>query len=103
MLARLGLLLCLGLLAVNTARAADVGTVPGLEPPQVVFTRQAGVILRQEASVHLGEGENRFLFDYGRYDIDPATLELRVLKPAEGVRWSAGSSPRGSPGRCSSY
>lgn len=81
-----GLLLAVGVSLLATARAADVGITATTQPPQVVFTRLAGVHLRQEARVQLQPGDNRFLVDFGRYEIDPATLDLRVLEPAEGVQ-----------------
>lgn len=91
--------LALALLAPLAASAADLGIVPALQTPQVVFTRQAGVYLRQEARVQLPAGQSPFLLDFGRPDIDPATLELRVLQPAEGVRIVGRQFPPRQPGQ----
>jgi hypothetical protein len=54
--------------------------------PQIVFTRQSGVVLRREFAVQLQTGSNHFVFDFGRYDVDPSGLNLRILQPAEGVQ-----------------
>lgn len=92
---RFGLLLAVGVLLTALAQAAEVGMMAAAQPPQIVFTRLAGVQLRQDAPVQLQAGENRFLVDFGRYDIDPATLDLRVLEPAQGVQVvGRGFSPR---------
>ncbi|MHB8996765.1 MAG: hypothetical protein ACYC63_16070 [Armatimonadota bacterium] len=83
----------------QTAIAADLGTVISAEAPQIVFTSQAGVHLRQVAQAQLQAGNNAFLLDFGRSDIDPATLELRVLEPAEGVTIMGSDFPARQPGQ----
>lgn len=87
------------LVLVLAAHAAEVGTLAVAQAPQVTFTRQAGVVFAQQVSVNLETGSNRFAFDFGRYDIDPATVELRVLQPAEGVRLAARELPARRPGQ----
>lgn len=79
--------------------AADLGTVIPAEAPQIVFTSQAGVHLRQVTQAQLQAGDNAFLLDFGRSDIDPATLELRVLEPAEGVTIMGCDFPARQPGQ----
>ena len=96
---RHGLPLVAALLLLSGAQAADVGITAAAAPPQVVFTRLAGVNLRQEATVALQSGENRFLVDFGRSDIDPATLQLRVLEPAQGVAVLGQDLPARQPGQ----
>lgn len=96
---RCGLLLAVGVLLTTLTVAAEVGMTPVGGTPQIVFTRLAGVNLRQEAPVQLQAGENRFLVDFGRYDIDPATLDLRVLEPAQGVAVVGRDFPARQPGQ----
>jgi hypothetical protein len=97
--ARYGLFICLLLVACGATLAAEVGPVAALDTPSLIFTGQAGVVSRQEGQVALAAGENRFLFDFGRYDLDPATLELRILKPAEGVQVVGRQFPPRQPGQ----
>ncbi|MEN6642222.1 MAG: hypothetical protein ABFE08_07230 [Armatimonadia bacterium] len=80
------MVLTIAVLATTCALAAELGNLLPLQPPQVVFTRQAGVYLRHEAVTQLRQGENCLLFDHGRLDVDPATVEFRVLSPREGVQ-----------------
>lgn len=79
--------------------ASEVGTVASLEAPQVYFTRQAGVYLRHETKMALPQGPSCFLFDFARLDIDPTTLELRVLAPREKVQVSGWQFVSGNSGQ----
>ena len=77
---------CLTMLMMGMASGAELGTVAAPSRPEIVFTRQAGAVLRREFAVQVQTGSNRFVFDFGRYEIDPAGLNLRVLQPTEEVQ-----------------
>ena len=99
---RLSCLVCwpaflLGYCAVGLT--AEIGALAPFEAPQIVLTRQAGVYLRQEATVRLAQGANRLSFDFARWDIDPATLDLRLLQPRGTVQLAEQQLPAEQAGR----
>lgn len=68
------------------ARATEAGALLTLQAPEVVFTQQAGVYLRQEGTAQLAKGENRLLFDFRQLDVDPASVDLRLMGAPAGVQ-----------------
>lgn len=89
----------LTMLLMGIASGADLGTVAAPSGPEIVFTRQAGAVLRREFAVQVQTGSNRFVFDFGRYEIDPAGLTLRVLSPTEDVQVSSREISAKQPGQ----
>ena len=68
------------------AQSSSLGLVVQPATPTILFTRGAGVHVRQTLQVQLARGENRLLVDATALQTDPAGVTLRVLEPAAGVR-----------------
>jgi hypothetical protein len=77
--------------SVALAQSSTLGLIVRPAAPTILFTRGAGVHVRQTLTVQLARGENRLLVDTAALQTDPAGVTLRVLEPAESR--GAGVSP----------